>query len=171
MSTKHKLRVSFGKLDNRIRSILFFYVRDTLGVDPIKYLGTELYYVCLNSNCFISSGAGKYYSLTMLYKGTWLGVIIDNKPYLAPGVYEEIYRDIGSYRAAIIVGEQGVKNFLYGNDILEQSIIKEYPPTDQPVAVIDSYDGKVIGVAKRVMGRRRLYRNIYDLGIFLRIWG
>lgn len=171
MSIKHKLKISFGKLSRKHKDSLFSYVRNILGVDPIKYLSNDLYYVCLNRNCFISNGAGKYYRLTMLYKGVWVGVIIDNKPYLSPEIYEKIYHDIGTYRAAIIVGEKGVKNFLYGNDVLEQSIIAEYPPLDQPVAVIDNLDGKVIGVAKRWDVRGKIYRNIYDLGIFLRIWG
>ncbi|ADI32123.1 hypothetical protein [Staphylothermus hellenicus] len=171
MSNKHKLRISLGKLSKKYKDSLFSYVKNVLEADPVKYLGHDLYYVCLNTNCFISNGAGKYHKLTMLYKGVWIGVIINNKPYLSPEIYEEIYRDIRTYRAAIIVGEKGVKNFLYGNDILEQSIIAEYQPLDQPVAVIDHLDGKVIGVAERVVGRGKIYQNIYDLGFFLRLWG
>jgi 60S ribosome subunit biogenesis protein NIP7 len=163
-----RLKYSFGRLDGVSKSILFYYLREVLGVDPYKYVCSNLYYVCFNNNCLIMCGAGKYDSVTLLYKGPWIGVLRGRKPYLSPQIYEKVYSDTGEFRAAIIVSDQGVKSFLYGNDILRKSIIKEYPPLDQPVAVIDHSDHKVIGVAHK---SGSIYRNIYDLGFFLRVWG
>jgi 60S ribosome subunit biogenesis protein NIP7 len=163
-----KLKYSFGRLSGVSKSILFYYLGEVLGVEPRKYLCGDLYYICFNNNCFIMCGAGKYDSATLLYKGPWIGVLKGKRPYLSPQIYEKIYNDIGGFRAAIIVGDQGVKSFLYGNDILKESIIKEYPPLDQPVAVIDHSDYRVIGVAYK---SGNIYRNIYDLGFFLRVWG
>ena len=172
MKNDHNKHVSYriGKLPYKLRSILNYYIRECLQVNPNKYIGAEQYLICFNVYCFIHQGSGKFNGATLLYSGKWIGVVFGNKPYLSPLLYEEIYRDIGEYRAAIMVGEKGVKNFLYGNDILPASIVREYDPINTIVAVIDEKDHSVIGVAKPIGAHKRIHRNIYDIGLFLRAW-
>ncbi len=171
MNQPSRIKLSFNKLDSFRLKILVNYIIEVLNYDPYKLFKPPLYYTCFNNKCIIHEKSGKYYKSTLLYSGRWIGILINNKPYPSPLIYEEIYRRTGEYRAAIIIKEQGVKAFLYGNDVLMESIAKEYPPLEYPVAVIDQEDHRVIGVARRIKSRKPYYQNIYDLGMFLREWG
>ncbi len=170
MRNHNHLDYRIGKLPYKIRSILNYYIREILQVNPTKYIGHEQYLACFDKYCFIHQGSGKFDGATLLFSGKWIGIVIGNKPYLSPLIYEEIYNDLREFRAAIIVKEKGVKNFLYGNDILPASIIKEYEPTNTIVAVVDEKDYSVIGVAKPIGINKKVYKNIYDIGLFLRAW-
>lgn len=101
----------------------------------------------------------------------------------SPWFFEELFRLSRASRCAVIVNEQGVKAFLYGNDILVASIveIREPFPKGGIVAVVDAMDGTVVGVGKAVMDRigvekaRRegkmlsvVVKNVFDLGVLLR---
>lgn len=168
MSDRH-VEIKRGIVDQRILDVLKRFIRRKLGYDPDRLLRGKLAYTCFNSKCFIYQDGLRFDGASLLYSGLWVGVLLDNKPYLSPVIYERIYSEKG-IRAAVVIGEKGVKAFLYGNDVLEQSIIKKYPPLDGPLAVIDASDYSVIGVAEPAK-QRGVYRNIYDLGMFLREWG
>jgi len=147
---------------------LELYIHGILRVDPRKYLLGEPRLTCIGETCIIHEGRNEY-PATTIYSGRWIGLVINDKPYLSPVIYEEIYRDNG-FRAAVIAKEKGVKAFLYGNDLLPISVEKIYEPRREAVAVIDKTDYRVIGVA-RWDPRMRVFKNIYDLGLFLRNLG
>ncbi len=167
---KEEPRITYEsrRLPRRYLSILKNYIRKSLRTDPNNYIGNSLVVTCLGKTCIIHEGRNTY-PATTLYSGRWIGLIIDDYPYLSPVLYEEIYMEHG-YRAAVIARNKGVKAFLYGNDILPISVQRVYGPKKYPLAVIDSSDHKVIGVV-RWDPRRKIYRNIYDLGLFLRTLG
>ncbi len=166
-----RIRLKYGVLGRGRTRRLYMYIRDKLGYNPDELFKPPLYYTCFNDKCIIHKGSGKYFRATKLYEDGWIGVIMDKHVYPSPIIYERIYHERG-FRAAIIVGDRGVRAFLYGNDILPESIIREYPPLDSGVAVVDHSDHRVIGVALRVKHEGSYYyRNIYDLGMFLRVWG
>lgn len=162
-----RVEFSFGRLSSRRYRFLAWYIEKILGADPSKYLPKQLYITCFSNYCIVHEEAGREDLVTLLYSGRWIGLIIRNKICLSTYMYEEIYRDLGEYRAAIIVGEKGVKNFMYGRDIFEESINEKYPPLNNQVAVLDEKDKHVIGVAEPL--KHGIYQNIYDIGIFLRI--
>jgi len=161
-----RVKFSFDKLSSRRYRMLWEYLEKILGVDPSKYLPKQLYVTCFDEYCIIHEKAGREDKATLLYSGRWIGLIVHGKTCLSTYLYEEIYRERG-YQAAIIVGDTGVKNFLYGRDVLEESIVEKYPPLNSQVAVIDQSDYRVIGVAEPI--KEGVYRNIYDIGIFLRV--
>ena len=167
---REELRITYEskRLSRIYLSILRTYIRKSLRIEPNKYIGDNLVVTCLGQTCIIHEGR-KTYPATTLYSGRWIGLIIDDYPYLSPVLYEEIYMEHG-YRAAVIARDKGVKAFLYGNDLLPTSVLKVYGPKKYPLAVIDGSDHKVIGVA-RWDPRKGIYRNIYDLGLFLRVLG
>ncbi len=127
-----------------------------------------------------SEYGAKYFNASIVYSGEWLGIVVDNRVYLSTIVYEGVYKYLGEYRAAITVSEHGVKSFLYGNDLFASSVVEYYEPIYNPVAVIDSSDNRVIGVAEPMVSENELinalkkglekpvYKNIYDLGFFIR---
>jgi len=147
---------------------LELYIHDILRADPRKYILGEPRLTYIGETCIIHEGLNEY-PATTIYSGRWIGLLINDKPYLSPVIYEEIYRDNG-FRAAVIAKEKGVKAFLYGNDLLPISVEKIYGPRRGPVAVIDKTDYRVIGVVQWDP-RMRVYKNIYDLGLFLRNLG
>lgn len=119
-----------------------------------------------------------------LFMGRIVGVAFDGKIYPSPWLLEDLYRCIGKIRSAIEAAQQGVKAFLYGNDLLVASVNKIYGPFKRGdiVAIIDPADGRVIGVARAAMAPREIERarsrgrltdvaakNILDLGWFLRV--
>jgi ribosome biogenesis protein Nip4 len=84
---------------------------------------------------------------------------------------------------AVVAKSQGVKAFLYGNDLLVSSVERFLHPIEKGVyvAVLDKEDMKVIGIGKFVINPEDFDRyvkegkmlitvveNIFDLGIFLR---
>ncbi len=161
------------------------YMEGVLGVDYRDYIHGRLYTTWIDDigviHC-IDKESVLDIKATIVYQGKWVGLIISGKPYLSPIVYQEVFRDKG-YRAAVIVSEKAVKNFLYGRDILASSILESYPPLYNPVAIIDPVDHRVIGVGEPVVDKelfkkyivekllKPIYRNVYDLGLFLRLFG
>lgn len=165
---KHEDRVSFkhGTLPPQMIEKLRTYLSSVLEVDPNEYLCVEPLYSCFDNICLIfclQTTHGVPVD-ALVYGNKWVGVVINNEPYLSLNIYEDVFRSKG-YRASIVVSEKGCKAFLYGNDILRESIVVTYPPVNNPVAVIDSLDKKVIGVA---IPHGDVYKNVYDLGLFIR---
>jgi len=157
-------------------------VFELLGVEYKDFVKCRPYIYRLGSLGILSCSeyGAKYFNASIIYSGEWLGIIINNKIYLSTVIYERVYRYLGEYRAAITVSQHGVKTFLYGNDLFASSIIKYYEPMYNPVAVIDSFDNRVIGVAEPMVSENELinalkkglerpvYKNVYDLGFFIR---
>ena len=102
----------------------------------------------------------------------------------SPALLEHLYSCLGVIKGAIEVSDLGIKAFLYGNDILLQSVIKVYRPIKEGmyVAVIDNIDKHVIGVGKARYDHQELNRlmkfketkrtlevisNVFDLGKYL----
>ncbi len=155
-----------------------------LGADYNVFIGCKPYIYWIGDLGIMSCrGFGaRYERVSVVYSGECIGFIIDGKPYLSTQLYEEIYRYIGGYRAALIASEHGVKAFLYGNDLFASSIKEYYEPLDNPVAVIDPLDNRVVGVAEPILHGENLfkalresmekpvYRNIYDLGLYIRLF-
>ncbi len=101
----------------------------------------------------------------------------------SPWFFEELAKMRGSMACAALVAEQGVKAFLYGNDVLVASVLRIYEPFPKGsiVAVVDASDGRVIGVGRAAMDgesiekAKRMGRmlsvaiiNVFDLGVLLR---
>ena len=176
-----RLRYRVGRADENIIYGLKTMFK-LLGVEYRDFVKCRPYiYILGNLGIISCSGYGaKYFNASIVYSGEWLGIVIDNRVYLSTIIYERIYRYLGKYRAAITVSEHGVKNFLYGNDLFASSVIRYYEPIYNPVAVIDSFDKRVIGVAEPMVSENELinalkkglekpvYKNIYDLGFFIR---
>jgi len=163
-----KIKLRIGSLNKRHYRELYHYLENILRVDPLKYIPSKLYYTCFDEICFIHEEAGRLNKASLIYSGLWIGLIINDNVYLSPQLYEKIYYDTG-FKASIIVNDIATKNFLYGRDILEESILEKYPPLSNPISVVDHRDRRVIGVAEYV--GKGIYKNIYDLGWFLRIFG
>jgi len=93
-------------------------------------------------------------------------------------------RELGyEYGCAVVVKEQGVKAFLYGNDILLSSVEKVVCPAQRGwyVAVVDPTDGTVIGIGRLLLSPeeieealkrgemlRPVVKNVFDLGLAIR---
>ncbi len=103
-----------------------------------------------------------------------------------PNMLDSVYRCTRKVRGAVTAKYQGVKAFLYGNDLLAESIGRIYPPIDKDliVAVIDPEDSRVIGVGRSLYSYRKIIsilrkrrrttpiiKNIFDLGWYLREGG
>jgi ribosome biogenesis protein Nip4 len=119
-----------------------------------------------------------------LFVGRVVGVIFEEEIYPSPWLLEDLYRCTGKIRSAIEAIQQGVKAFLYGNDLLVASVNKIHGPFKKGdiIAIIDPVDGRVIGVARAAMNPGEIERarsigrlvdvaakNILDLGWFLRV--
>lgn len=165
-----RVRFRKGLLSRNHYDQLVDYLTNVLNVDYRDYICIEPNFVCLNKVCLCfcnPGGVGFEDPKAIVYAGLWIGLLKGGRIYLSIDLYEDIYRDVG-FKAAIKVSEVGVKNFLYGRDVLEQSVIEKHPPLNNPLAVVDSTDDRVIGV---VEPRRGFYRNVYDIGLFLRYFG
>jgi len=152
-----------------------------------KYLGMKLFVAVsrqaakhMHLDAGISKGA--------VYAGLNLGFLTKNMFIPSPWLFEIIYKCVNTYISAVEVKERGVKAFLYGNDILLQSVEKVYPPIAKRmfVAVVDASDGRVVGVALALYGQDELQtllsrlregsedpnkvvmKNILDIGCFVR---
>lgn len=170
-SKKDEIVLKKGKVPSKILDKLRKTVEELYGVDPSKYIPLLANYVCFNEFCILYSGIKhlEKISATRLFEGSWIGVYY--KKLVVPSVtlVKHIYAEVGT-KAAVVVAEQGVKAFLYGNDVLLESVLRVIPPRKGLYAVIDSLDGEVIGFAKWDPARK-VYMNVYDLGMFLRILG
>lgn len=173
-SEKERLELKTGKTPLKLVLKLKSTIRDLYGVDPDKYIPLNTRLTCIDSFCIIhseipSTRGLRLSNLRIIYEGSWLGVYVKRTALPSISLARRILQEHG-LRSAILVSDQGVKAFLYGNDILPQSVIKIYPSSTGIYTVIDSSDQEVIGFSKW-SSRRKVYVNIYDLGIFLRILG
>lgn len=164
---KEKVLFKHGFLRLELVEEIRSYFLNVLEVEPSIYLCDEPRFTCFNEICVVycSSIQRTIPDKALIYSGDWLGVLIHGKPYVSPSVYENVFMKKG-YRASIFVSDKGCKAFLYGRDILKESIVSAYPPLNNPVAVVDASDHKVIGVAEP---GGELFKNVYDLGLFLRV--
>ncbi len=118
-----------------------------------------------------------------IYLGSPVGIVIEGKIYPHPDLLLEIYRCTGSIRSAVEAEPQGVRAFLYGNDLLVASVGKIYRPFRRGdiVGIIDPEDGRVVGIGRASLDHVDIYKarsmgrdtevaveNIFDLGWFLR---
>jgi len=165
---RKRVKLKIGRLAAKWRGQLESYLKSVLDVEPSKYLPRDLYVTCFDKYCLVHEGAGREEKVTLLYAGMWIGVIVMGKIYPSTALYEKIYAEHG-YRAALLVGDRGVKNFLYSRDILEESVIEKYPPLNNPLAVLDYSDRRVLGVVEP--SGQGVYKHVYDLSMFLHILG
>lgn len=161
---------------------LIDYIENVMAIDPSIVDETRLFKTCFDEICLIYEDSIPDTATTTVYKGRWVAGIIGDTLFLSPWLYSEIYSNIG-YRAAIVITKKAVEIFLYGGDIYASSIVKFYEPIDNIVAVIDPRDSTVIGVAQPLVkgGELRsaikekrsepVFKNIFDLGLFLRKLG
>jgi len=122
--------------------------------------------------------------IRILSLGLLIGFIRENIFIPSPLFLEEIYFLTKGIRGAVVAREKGVKAFLYGNDLLYESVDKIYEPFRRGyiVGVIDKHDKRVIGVGLAAADLEEIkkwsndpeYRikpvvyNKFDLGFFLR---
>lgn len=150
--------------------------------------------LCLNSDCeeiylvdkesidymirLLSRGI-KVYSLSLL-----IGFIRENRFIPSPYFLELLYSMNRRIRGAVVARERGARAFLYGNDLLLESVYKIYEPFRRGlvVGVIDRKDMRVIGVGEATTDldeamkwlknkdylTRPVVINKFDLGVFLR---
>ncbi|MEM4481585.1 MAG: hypothetical protein QXK88_01050 [Desulfurococcaceae archaeon] len=138
----------------------------TYSANPSEFIGESVRYTCINNICILYCGKARTNALKILYEGNWVGLY--NKKVIAPSisVIKSIYSKYG-VKAAIVVGEKALRAFLYGNDIFPESVHEVIPPRKWLYSVIDPDDGEVVGFVKWSR-ERRIYENIYDVGIFIR---
>lgn len=150
---------------------LYRVLREVFGVGPDEYLRGPLRSFRVNDEiCVLYEPIGRVELKPIaLFSGKWAGLSVKGVVVPSIQLLNEIYSGKGP-TAAILVAEQGVRAFLYGNDVLTESVIKAYPPANGVVGVIDAADMRVIGVAK-FSKKEGVYENIYDAGIFLRLLG
>ncbi len=169
-SEKKTLKLKTGTVSKSTSEKIAKLLSELYGVNPSRYLPSVLNYTCFNENlCIIYGSKLGLVNLKVLYENSWIAVYTKKRLVPSINIVRSIYSDQG-VKAAIIVKEQGVKAFLYGNDILLESVLQVVPPVKKLFAVIDSADNEVIGFAAW-NPRRRIYENIYDAGLFLRELG
>lgn len=163
-----KPKIKFKVLDTPLEYIemLEKMLTDIYEADLYDYVSEKLKMLCFNDVCIIYEPIGIEPAKITIYCGPWIAIM--NRGKIAPSIplINEIFRKKG-VRGAIEVCERGIKAFLYGNDILIESIVTKYPPCDRLVAVIDHVDKEIVGFAEWDK-ENNVYRNIYDIGIFLR---
>ena len=116
--------------------------------------------------------------------GTHIGWMVEGMFVPSVGLFRLAKSLAGEVRGcAAVCTEQGVKAFLYGNDILVASIKRVIEPFERGlfVAVIDDVDGEVIGVGLAVVDSQQIDElrkrgailepailNVFDLGASIR---
>jgi len=92
-------------------------------------------------------------SLHGIFIGKIVCVSLNNKVYPSPWLLEDLYECIGEIRSAVEAEQQGVKAFLYGNNLLVASVGKIHGRfrRGDVIAIIDPIDRKVIGVARAML--------------------
>lgn len=171
MLTKKKtIRFKTGILPSTIRMKLENVLRVIYQIDPSTYLPSTLKYLCIDRElCVIYGSHQNRGRIRYIYENSWTALYV--KKTIAPSttLVEDIYRKHG-VKAALYVREQGLKAFLYGNDILPESVVRIIPPYHGMYSVIDPEDNAIVGFARWNSGKK-VYENIYDIGIFLRTMG
>jgi len=112
--------------------------------------------------------------------GLYVGRLRRLKPRFIPSINALyiIYKNIGLKRA-LMVSEEGLKPFLYGNDILKMSVIKCFEPIDKDEVVgIVGSDKYVYGIGlstissceeiKKLKDVDVVAYNVFDVGWYLR---
>lgn len=168
------IKLKTGRAPEKVVVKLKRTLEKLFGVDPGKYVKSPVKYTCLREDfCVLYSGLLTERDLDarllVVYEGTWVGLYVKRLVVPSLSLTKSIYRERG-VRAAIIVADPGIKAFLYGNDVLQQSVVEVLPPRLGLYAVVDQYDGEVVGFAKW-NSKKRVYENVYDCGIFLRVLG
>ncbi|MEM3831155.1 MAG: hypothetical protein QXS89_03040 [Sulfolobales archaeon] len=116
--------------------------------------------------------------------GVLIGLIYGELFIPSPRFLELLYGTLDTVRGAVIAREEGVRVFLYGRDLLYESVVEILRPFRKKltVAVIDRSDNRVVGVGfaaedadeilrwprTRDYMRRPVVYNIIDLGLYLR---
>lgn len=172
MSTKKTIKFKTGRLARKVVLKFRDIVEGLYGGEACKFVPDELYYTCFNDFCMIYTATRDVLigvRSTRVFAGRWIGVYY--KKLLTPSIplVNEIFREIG-VKAAIVVAQKGASAFLYGNDVLPESVVQVIPPNRGIYAVMDQSDGEVLGFA-RWNPRKEVYENIYDLGLYLRLLG
>ncbi|MEM1695754.1 MAG: hypothetical protein QXJ18_03050 [Desulfurococcaceae archaeon] len=173
MSSKKKIiKLKLGRLPRKTADRIERLVSELYGVSTGDLIPKDLRYTCFEDLCIVYVHDPRIpgiLSATEIFGGRWIALYV--KGTLAPSIplIKEIYKRTG-LRAAIVVSEEGVKAFLYGNDVLPESVIELVPPSKGLYAVVDYYDKDVVGFAKW-NPKKRVYENIYDIGIFIRLLG
>jgi hypothetical protein len=173
-TSKERVRLKTGKTPQRLMERLKRTVISLYGVNPEKYIPVDTRLTCINGLCIIHSEETytsklRVTGVRVLYEGSWLGVYTKKHVLPSTTLAARIIREYG-LSSAIIVNEKAVKAFLYGNDILPESVIEIYPSSTGVYAVLDQLDHEVIGFS-RWSSRRNIYVNLYDIGFFLRNLG
>ncbi len=122
-------------------------------------------------------------SSASLVAGRIAGWLVGREFIPSPWLFEVVYEVSNSVACCVDVVEQGVKAFLYGNDVLVASVRRVYEPfcVGSYVAVRDASDLAIIGVGRVAMDSRGIERaksmgkllevavlNVFDLGLLLR---
>ncbi len=113
--------------------------------------------------------------------GLYAGRLRRSRPTFVPSVdfLSFLYSGLGSLRRALIVGERGLKPFLYGKDVLRASVLKCFEPLSKGEVVgVVGEDGFVYGVGLSVIDSCReveglgsvdvVAENVFDVGWYLR---
>ncbi|MCD6278113.1 MAG: hypothetical protein J7J11_00350 [Desulfurococcales archaeon] len=139
---------------------------------------TELYLV---SDLLASAAAVLFRKNYVPYSaGLYAGRLRKRPPRFIPSanLLQLIYDALGP-RRAVEVSEEGIKPFLYGNDILKKSVLKCYEPVSRSevVGIIGS-DGYVYGVGlsnlqsckelASLSDLDEVAQNVFDIGWYLR---
>ncbi|MCI4462136.1 MAG: hypothetical protein JHC12_04180 [Thermogladius sp.] len=122
---------------------------------------------CFDNICLIYQGVNEL--PRAVFSGELVGIVIEGHVAPSPQLYTKLFQRYGC-RSCVVAADKGVKAFLYGNDLLLESVAEIYPPVDSYVAVLDSYDYSVIGVAKWDESSK-VFKNVFDLGVYLRKLG
>lgn len=178
-------RIAFSReiISEKERVYIKNYLENILSVDTssINLSLDKLVKTCFNDFCIIFEDRG-FNDLNTIFKGRWVAGIVNEKIFISPWLYDIIYKQFGR-RACIVVDGKGLEVFLYGEDLFASSIKEYYEPIDNDVAVLDYRDDNVLGVAKPLVKGHELkklikegvnkpvFKNIFDLGIYIRLVG
>lgn len=113
--------------------------------------------------------------------GLYIGRLRQARPYFIPShnLVQEIYRALGRPVRAFTIGEQGIRPYLYGKDVLAASLKQCHPPIEagEVVAIIDE-DGWVYGIglstknncreARKAKPSEVIAKNVFDVGWYIR---
>lgn len=164
------MKKKMGVLSISVREKIAKRLKELYDVDPSNYVPPALRYTCyLKDLCVIYGSKLNAADLTVLYEDSWIALYIKKQFIPSISIVRSIYSNHG-VKSAIIVGEQGIKAFLYGNDVLPDSVISIIPPAKDLYAVIDSSDDEIVGFASWDP-IKKIYANIFDIGMFLRVLG
>ncbi len=175
-------KIAFKKVllnENEV-SLIKHYLEEILNVPMVHLQFKKLVKTCFNELCIVYEDGEDLD--TVIYQGRWIAGIIGDDLFLSPWLYSSIYNTSG-FKACIVVNKKALEIFLYGGDIFASSITRFYEPIDNVVAVIDPRDNAVVGAAKpivkgeilrKIINDKReepVFKNLFDLGVFLREFG